>query len=87
MNKNIAVVLVLLLAAGCSSIPPDKAYTPPMDPTRTVSEQLCTQTITVDGGNLLCHKVTEAERRAKLEEEARLARERKEAAERTEREA
>jgi len=87
MNKNIAVVLLLVLAAGCSSNPRDEAYAPPpMDPTRTVSEQVCTRTITVEGGNLLCHEVTEAERRAKIAEEQRLARARKEAAARAERE-
>jgi hypothetical protein len=86
MNRNITVVLLLVLAAGCSSNPREKAYAPPMDPTRTVSEQVCTRPINDDGGNLLCHEVTEAERRAKIAEEERLARARKEAAERAERE-
>jgi hypothetical protein len=83
MHKNITVVLLLALAAGCSS---NLQYPPPMDPSRTVSEQVCTRSIKDDGGNLLCHRVTEAERRAKIAEEERLARERKEAAERAERE-
>src|SRR5438309_4988694 len=39
MNKNITVVLLLVLAAGCSSKPQDGAYAPPMDTTRKVSEQ------------------------------------------------
>jgi ATPase subunit of ABC transporter with duplicated ATPase domains len=86
MDKKITVVVLVMLAAGCSSNPPGKAYPPPMDPTRTVSEQVCTRTIEADGGNLLCHEVTEAERRAKIAEEERLARARKEAVERAERE-
>jgi colicin import membrane protein len=86
MNKNITAVFLLVLAAGCSSNPPDKVNAPPMDPTRTVSEQVCTRTITIDGGNLLCHEVTEAERLARIAEEERLAKARKEAAERAERE-
>jgi hypothetical protein len=81
MNKNITVVL-LLLAAGCSSTPQDA---PPMDPTRKVSEQECSKPIDSDG-NLMCREVSEAERRAKIAEEERQARERKEAAERAERE-
>ena len=85
MNKNITAVFLLVLAAGCSSNPPDKVNAPPMDPTRTVSEQVCTRTITIDGGNLLCHEVTEAERLARIAEEERLAKARKEAAERAER--
>ena len=85
MNKYITVLL-LVLAAGCSSSPRDKVYAPPMDPTRTVSEQVCTRSINIDGGNLLCHEVTEAERRARIAEEERQAKARKEAAERAERE-
>ena len=84
MYKKPTVTLLLVLAAGCSSNPPDKVYAPPMDPTRTVSEQVCTRTITVDGGNLLCHEVTEAERLARIAEQERLAKARKEAAERAE---
>lgn len=86
MNKNVTAVVLLVLATGCSSNPPDKVYPPPMDPTRTVSEQVCTRTITIDGGNLLCHEVTDAERLARIAEEERLAKARKEAAERAERE-
>jgi septal ring factor EnvC (AmiA/AmiB activator) len=84
MNKNITAVLLLVLAAGCSTDP--QAYPPSMDPTRKVSEQDCTVPIVDDRGNLMCRQVTEAERRAKREEEARQARARKEAAERAERE-
>src|SRR6267378_962519 len=65
MNKNLTVVLLLVLAAGCSSKPQDGAYTPPMDPTRKVSEQDCSGPIGTDGGNLMCREVTEAERRAR----------------------
>src|SRR2546426_7285507 len=43
MNKNITVVLLLVLAAGCSSKPQDGAYAPSMDPTRKVSEQDCSR--------------------------------------------
>jgi septal ring factor EnvC (AmiA/AmiB activator) len=83
MNKNITVVLLLVLAAGCSSKPQDGAYPPPMDPTRKVSEQDCTRPIDTDGrGNLMCREVTEAERRARIAEEERQARARREAEER-----
>ncbi len=82
MNKNLTVTLVLVLAAGCSST----AYPPPMDPKRKVSEQDCTRVINEDGGNLLCREVTEAEIRARIAEQERQARARKEAAERAERE-
>ena len=82
MNKNIAVVLLLVLAAGCSSRPRDGAYPPPMDPTRKVSEQDCSGAIDIDGGNLMCREVTEAERRATIAEEERQARARREAEER-----
>jgi hypothetical protein len=85
MNKNATVVLLAALAAGCVS-QPQETYVPPMDPTRTVSEQDCTRPIDTGGGNLMCREVTEAERRARLEEEERQARARKEAAERAERE-
>jgi len=86
MNKNITVVLLLVLAAGCSTNPQDGAY-PPMDPTRKVSVQVCTRQIdTTDGGNLLCRDETEADRRARIAEEERQARARKEAEERAARE-
>jgi len=75
MNKNITVVLVLVLAAPCSSRSQDGAYVPPpMDPTRKVSRQVCTRIIHMDGGNLMCIEFTEAQRRA--EQEAREAAER-----------
>src|SRR2546430_2825954 len=81
MNKNITVVLLLVLAAGCSSKPQDGAYAPPMDSTRKVSEQDCSRSIDTDGGNLMCREVTEAERRAKIAEEERQARARRERSE------
>ncbi len=83
MNKNMTVVLFLVLAAGCSSRLPD---VPPMDPTRKVSEQECARPIDTAQGNLMCREVTEAEIRARIAEEERQARARKEAAERAERE-
>ncbi|HZT62351.1 MAG TPA: hypothetical protein VFA36_04380 [Burkholderiales bacterium] len=85
MNKKIAVVLLLVLAAGCSTNPQDGAY--PMDPRRKVSVQVCNRQIdTTDGGNLLCRDETAADRRARIEEEERQARARKEAEERAARE-
>jgi hypothetical protein len=86
MNKNITVVLLLVLAAGCSTRPQDGASAPPMDPTRRVSEQDCSRPIDTGGGNLMCREVTEAERRARIAEEERQARARKEAEERAARE-
>ncbi len=86
MNKNITVVLLLVLAAGCSSKPQDGVYAAPMDPARTVSEKDCSRSIGPDGGNLMCREVTEAERRAKIAEEARQARARRDAEARAERE-
>jgi len=84
MNKNITVVLLLVLAAGCSTNPQDGAS---MDPTRKVIERDCTRQIdNPDGGLLLCREVTEAERRARIAEEERQARARKEAEERAARE-
>ena len=83
MNKKITVVVLLVLAAGCTNL----QYPPPMDPTRKVSRQICTRQIdTSDGGNLLCREETEADRRARIAEEERQARAKKEAAERAERE-
>src|SRR5438067_2654839 len=87
MNKNITVVLLLMLAAGCSSRAQDGAFAPSMDPTRKVSEQDCSSSsMDTDGGNLMCRQVTEAERRAKIAEEERQARARREAEERAARE-
>jgi hypothetical protein len=81
--KKITVVLLLVLAAGCSS----KAFRdPPMDSSRKVSERDCARSADQDGGNLMCREITEADRRAMIEEEERLARARREAAERAERE-
>jgi len=86
MNKNTTVVLLLVLAAGCST-PQDGASVPPMDPSRKVSEQDCSKPVeTAGAGNLRCREVTAAERRAMAAEEERQARARKEAAERAERE-
>jgi flagellar biosynthesis GTPase FlhF len=85
MNKKITVVLLLVLAAGCSTNPQDGAY--PMDPRRKVSVQICNRQVdTTDGGNLLCRDETAADRRARAEEEERQARARKEAEERAARE-
>ena len=86
MNKNITAALLLALAAGCSTGPRDEAEAPSMDPTRKVSEQVCTTPIVDDGGNLLCREITEADRRAKIAEEERQARARREAEERAARE-
>ena len=86
MKKNITVVLLLVLAAGCSTNP-EYASAPPMDPTRKISVQVCTRQIdTSDGGNLLCRQETDSEYRARIAEEERQARARQEAAERAERE-
>jgi flagellar biosynthesis GTPase FlhF len=85
MNKKIIVVL-LVLAAGCSTRPQDGAQAPPMDPTRKVSEQDCSRAFDTGGGNLMCREVTEAERRARAAEEERQARARREAEERAARE-
>ena len=81
MNKNITAVLLLVLAAGCSSTPREGTV-PSMDPTRKVSEQDCSRPVDTDGGNLMCREVTEAERRARAAEEERQARAKREAAER-----
>jgi hypothetical protein len=85
MNKNMTVLL-LVLAAGCSIKPQDGADAPPMDPTRKVSEQDCSRPIDTGGGNLMCREVTVAERRARIAEEERQARTRREAEERAARE-
>ena len=86
MNKKVTIVLLLVLAAGCSGNPRDGAFAPPMDPTRKVSEQDCSRPVDTGGGNLMCREVTEAERRARIAEEERQARARKEAEERAARE-
>jgi hypothetical protein len=86
MNKSLSVVLLLVLAAGCSSQPPDEAIAPPLDATRTVSEQDCTKALADDGGNLLCREITEAERSARIAAAARQASARLEAEARAERE-
>src|SRR5438034_10166497 len=87
MNKSITVVLVLVLAAPCSSRSQDKANVPPpMDPARKVSRQVCTRIIQMDGGNLMCIELTAAQRHAELEEEKQQARARREAEERAARE-
>ena len=86
MNRNITVVLLLVLAAGCSSNPREGISAPPMDPSRRVSEQDCSRPVDAGGGNLMCREVTEAQRRAKIAEEDRQARARREAEERAARE-
>jgi membrane protein involved in colicin uptake len=86
MNKYIAVVLLLVFAAGCAGTRQDGTLVPPLDPKRKVSEEDCTRPFDTEGGNLLCRNITEAERRAMIEEQERQARAKKEAAERAERE-
>src|SRR3989442_10040680 len=87
MNKNITVVLVLVLAAPCSSRSQDGAYVPPpMDPTRKVSRQVCTRIIHMDGGSPMCIELTEAQPSAALAPEERQANGRREARARAPRE-
>ncbi len=86
MIKNITVVLLLVLAAGCSIKPQEGANVPPLDPTRRVSEQDCSRPFDTGGDNLMCRAVSEAESRARIAEEERQATARREAAERAERE-
>ena len=86
MSKNIAIVLLLVLAAGCSSKPQVGPQAPPLDPTRKVSEQDCSRPLDTDGGNLMCREVTEAERRAQIAEAERQEMARREAEARAERE-
>lgn len=81
MNKNITVVLLLVLAAGCSTRPQDGASPRPM----AGNEQDCTRPVD-PYRHLMCGELTEAERRARIEEEERQARAKKEAEERAERE-
>jgi len=80
MNKKVMIV-VFVLAAGCTAVPPDPSR-PAMDPARKVSEQDCSRAFDTDGGNLKCREVTEAEIRARIAEEERQAKLRKEAEER-----
>lgn len=86
MNRNMTVVLLLVLAAGCGSKPPGRADAQAMDPGRKISEQDCSRPLNTDGANLLCRDISEAERRAMIAEEERLANERREAEERATRE-
>jgi hypothetical protein len=86
MNKNISVVVLLVLAAGCVTSRQYGSAPPPMNSARLVSEQDCSRPILNDGGNLLCRDVTDAERKARIAEEERQAKAKKEAAERAERE-
>jgi len=85
MNKNIAVLL-LVLAAGCAGGPKDGAIVPPLDPARKVNVQDCITPYVDDGGNLLCRELSQAEVQARIAEEERQAKARREAAERAERE-
>jgi septal ring factor EnvC (AmiA/AmiB activator) len=82
MNKNTTVVLVLVLAAACAQDALAQTGGPPMDSRRTVSRQVCTRTIQMDGGNLMCIELTDAQIRAEMEEQERQARARREAEER-----
>src|SRR5262249_17191635 len=78
-NATVVLVLVLVLAAGGAQDalaqvgnrgPQDYSSDPPsMDPTRKVSRQVCTRTIQMDGGNLMCIELTDAQRRAELAEQ------------------
>ena len=86
MNRNVFVLVLLVLAAGCKNLEHGETAPPPMDPSRKVSQQVCTRILKDDGFNLLCRTETDAEYNARIAEEERLARERKEAAERAERE-
>jgi hypothetical protein len=86
MNKSIAVVLLLVLAAGCVSQPRDGAPVPPLDAARMVSEQDCTRPFIDDGGNLTCRGITEAERLARIAAAERQVAARLEAEARAERE-
>jgi hypothetical protein len=85
MNKNATALLLLVLAAGCSSRL-QEGYPPPMDPSRKVNVQDCSTPIDTDAGNLRCRTITEVERRARIAEQERQAREQLEAAARAARE-
>ena len=86
MTKNATVVLVLVLAGGCAQDASAQTGGPPMDPARKVSRQVCTRVIQMDGGNLMCVQLTDAQLRAEAEEQERQARARREAEERAARE-
>jgi hypothetical protein len=86
MNKKMTVVLLLVLAAGCSSTPQEGTAVPQMDPGRRISELDCSRENETGGGNLLCREASEAERQARIAEEERQARARREAEERAARE-
>jgi chemotaxis protein histidine kinase CheA len=90
MNKSMTVVLALGLAAAWAqdalAQPQDAGHRFPMDPTRQVSRQVCIRPIKMDGGNLMCIELTDAQRRAEIAEAERQARARREAEERAARE-
>ena len=86
MNKSFAVILFLVLAAGCTTTSPERAYAPPVSGGSKVSQQDCTRPLVDDGGNLYCRQVGEAERRAIAAEEERQATAKREAEERATRE-
>jgi hypothetical protein len=102
MNKNIAV-LTLLLATGCvGRFDPDaiekrdsgtaanpvvqELAVPPLDPKRKVSEQDCSKPVDTGGGNLMCREVSAAEREAERRRLEEEERQRRLAAERKARE-
>jgi hypothetical protein len=98
MNNKKLAILGLLLAAGCASdknmsgdgsggsvVNPTRGelVAPPLDPKRKISEQDCSRPVEIADGNLKCSgEPSEAQKRAIREEEERLARARKEAADR-----
>jgi len=86
MNKSMTVVLALVLLQPAAGRPQDKTSGPPMDPTRKVSRQVCIRPVQMDGGNLMCVELTDAQRRAEIAEAERQARARREAEERAARE-
>jgi hypothetical protein len=72
VKKNLAVLIVLLLAGCVSRFDPDEvakrdsmtaanpvvqeAYVPEMDPSRKVNEQDCSRPVDLTAGNLMCGK-------------------------------
>ena len=72
MKKNLAVLVVLLLAGCVSRFDPDEVakrdsmtaanpvvqegYVPDMDPSRRVNEQDCSKPVDIAAGNLMCEK-------------------------------